>query len=348
MTDRLQRALVLEERGRLSLRDIALPSDLGPRDVRIRVHTVGICGSDVHYYTHGRIGDFVVEEPMVLGHEASGTVIETGRDVSGLAVGDRVCMEPGIPAPASAEYREGLYNLDPAVRFWATPPIHGVLTDEVVHPEQFTYKLPETVSFAQGALVEPLAVGFQAVEKARLFPGATALVTGAGPIGIMNALIALAGGAAHVVIADPVAEKLDLVADIPGLHTVPLGTGDLAATVADVSNGRGVDVAFECSGAVPAWSGLHRLVRPAGAIVVVGLPVEPVPLDWASISSRELRFETVFRYAHQFPRALELMAAGRIDTERLISETFPFEQSVAAFERAAEGRSSDVKLQITI
>ena len=127
------KALVLEKKRQLSLREIELEDELGPTDVRIRVHTVGICGSDVHYYTHGRIGPFVVEAPMVLGHEASGTVIEVGKDVHSLAVGDRVCMEPGIPDPTSRASRLGAYNLDPGVSFWATPPIHGCLTPEVVH-----------------------------------------------------------------------------------------------------------------------------------------------------------------------------------------------------------------------
>lgn len=135
---------------------------MGLEDVRIRIHTVGICGSDVHYLTHGRIGDFEVTEPMVLGHEAAGTVVAVGAAVNGLTPGDRVCMEPGIPDPTSLDYREGRYNVDPAVRFWATPPVHGVLTDEVIHPASFTYKLPEAVSFAEGAMVELLAVGFQA------------------------------------------------------------------------------------------------------------------------------------------------------------------------------------------
>ncbi|TMV70653.1 NAD(P)-dependent alcohol dehydrogenase, partial [Thioclava sp. BHET1] len=155
-------ALVLEEKGRLSLRPIDLPRVLGPQDVRIKIHTVGICGSDVHYYTHGKIGPFVVKEPMVLGHEASGTVIEVGAEVTGLRPGDRVCMEPGIPDPNSRAAKLGIYNVDPAVRFWATPPVHGCLTAEVIHPAAFTYKLPETVSFAEGAMVEPFAIGMQA------------------------------------------------------------------------------------------------------------------------------------------------------------------------------------------
>lgn len=187
-------ALVLEATRELALRDIDLPQDLGAQDVRIRIHTVGICGSDLHYYTHGRIGPFKVEAPMVLGHEASGTIIEVGSAVTQLKVGDRVCMEPGIPRLDSPATLRGLYNLDPSVRFWATPPIHGCLTGSVVHPAAFTYRLPDNVSFAEGAIVEPLSIGLQAATKARMKPGDTAVVIGAGTIGAMTALAALAGG----------------------------------------------------------------------------------------------------------------------------------------------------------
>jgi len=183
-------ALVLEEKNRLSLRDFPLEEVLGPRDVRIKLKTIGICGSDVHYYTHGAIGPFVVREPMILGHEASGVIEEVGADVTELAVGDRVCMEPGIPEPASRAARLGLYNLDPAVRFWATPPIHGVLRPSVVHPADYTFKLPDNVSFAAGAMVEPLAVGVHGATKAQVKPGDIAIVIGAVTIPLVGRVLA--------------------------------------------------------------------------------------------------------------------------------------------------------------
>ena len=178
----MAKALVLEEKRKLALREIDLPATVGSGDVRISVDTVGVCGSDVHYYTHGKIGPFVVKAPMVLGHEASGVVTEIGADVTNLTVGDRVCMEPGIPNPASKASKLGVYNVDPDVQFWATPPVHGCLTPSVVHPAAFTYRLPDNVSFAEGAMVEPFAIGMQAAARAKIKPGDVALVTGAGPI----------------------------------------------------------------------------------------------------------------------------------------------------------------------
>ena len=342
------RALVLERQHELTLRDIELPLSVGPTDVRIKIDTVGVCGSDVHYYTHGRIGSFVVEAPMVLGHEAAGTVAEVGAAVTALKPGDRVCMEPGIPDLSSRASKLGLYNIDPAVAFWATPPIHGVLTPEVVHPAAFTFKLPDNVSFAEAAMVEPFAVGLQAAVKAKIQPGDTAVVTGAGPIGIMTALAALAGGCSRAIVSDLVAEKLAIAGRYPGISTVNIKEASLARSVSAATDGWGADVVFEASGAPKAYEGVQGLLRPGGCLVLIGMPVEPVKLDVSSIAAKEIRIETVFRYANLFDRALAMISSGKVDLKPLVTETFRFEDSVAAFERAAEGRPGDVKLQIRL
>jgi D-xylulose reductase len=344
----MMRALVLEKQHELAMRDIELPQDVGPGMAKIRIHTVGVCGSDVHYYTHGRIGPFVVNAPMVLGHEAAGTVVEVGEGVTKLKVGDRVCMEPGVPDPNSRASRLGLYNIDPAVTFWATPPIHGVLTPYVVHPANYTFKLPDNVSFAEGAMVEPFAVGMQAATKARITPGDTAVVLGAGPIGTMVAIAALAGGCARAIVADLAQPKLDIAAGYQGVIPINIREKNLVDEVKRLTDGWGADLVFECSGSPKAWETIMALPRPGGAIVVVGLPVDPAPFDVATASTKEIRIETVFRYAHQYDRAIALFASGRVDLKPLISATFPFEQAIAAFDRAVEARPSDVKLQIKV
>ncbi|MBN3502977.1 NAD(P)-dependent alcohol dehydrogenase [Burkholderia cenocepacia] len=340
------KALVLERTRELALRDIDLPQAVGPGDVRIKVHTVGVCGSDVHYYIHGGIGPFRVDAPMVLGHEASGTVVETGADVTHLRVGDRVCMEPGVPRLDSPATLRGLYNLDPDVRFWATPPIHGCLTPFVVHPAAFTYRLPDNVSFAEGAIVEPLSIGLQAAKKAAMKPGDLAVVIGAGTIGAMTALAALAGGAARVILADVVPDKLALFAGNPAVTTVDVRTRPLADAVAEASGGWRADVVFEASGSANAYAGLVDLMCPGGCAVLIGMPVAPVPLDVVALQAKEGRIESVFRYANIFPRALALIASGAIDVKPFISRTFPFSEGVRAFEEAASGHPRDVKIQI--
>ena len=341
-------ALVLERKGELSLREIDLPLNLGPNDVKIAIHTVGICGSDVHYYTHGRIGNYIVDAPMVLGHEAAGTIVEIGSHVTNFKIGDRVCMEPGVPDMASRASKLGLYNVDPSVTFWATPPVHGILTPFAVHPAAFTYKLPDNVSFAEGAMVEPFAIGMQAATRARIVPGDVAAVIGAGPIGIMVALAALAGGCSKVLISDFSKEKLAIGARFPGIVPVDIAQEKLTAAVARETDNWGADIVFEASGSPKAFEQLIHVVRPGGAVVLVGLPVEPVRLDVPGAISKEVRIETVFRYANIFDRALALIASGKIDLKPLITGTYPFKDSIKAFERAASGLPTDVKLQILL
>lgn len=341
------KALVLEKQFELNIREIDLPLHLGPDDVRIRVHTVGVCGSDVHYYTHGRIGSFAVDQPMVLGHEASGTVIEVGSNVRHLGSGDRVCMEPGIPNPTSKASRLGLYNVDPSVVFWATPPVHGCLTPEVIHPAAFTFKLPDHVTFAEGALVEPFAIGMQAAVKARIKPGDVAVVIGAGTIGIMTALAALAGGASQVLISDLMEEKLAIAQRYDGIIGVNIRECSLQEKVDESTAGWGADVVFEASGSPRAYADALAAVCPGGALVLVGMPVDPVPFDIVAAQAKEIRIETVFRYANVYERAVNLIASGKVDLKPLVSATFVFEQSVAAFERAASALPGDVKVQIS-
>ncbi|BAN27266.1 NAD(P)-dependent alcohol dehydrogenase [Caballeronia insecticola] len=341
-------ALVLEEAKRISLRPFSLPQVVGPRDVRIRIHTVGICGSDIHYYQHGRIGPFVVNEPMVLGHEASGTVVEVGDEVKHLKAGDRVCMEPGVPDMESRASREGLYNLDPKVRFWATPPVHGCLAPFVVHPAAFTYKLPDNVSFAEGAIVEPLSIGLQAAKKAAIKPGDVAVVLGAGTIGMMCALAALAGGCSRAIVCDLVQEKLDLIGGVQGVTAVNIRDKRALDVVNELTDGWGADIVIEASGNEKAFDGIVDLLCPGGCIVLVGMPQHAIPLDIVAVQIKEARIESVFRYANIFPRAIQLIASGKLDVKPFISRTFPFAEGIKAFEEAASGVPTDVKVQIVL
>lgn len=343
------KAVVLEGIGDIRLRDIDLPGSLDPAadEVRVAIKAVGICGSDVHYLKHGRIGDFIVNEPMVLGHEASGVVTSVGAKVSHLKVGDRVCMEPGIPDFGSRQTLEGHYNLDPAVRFWATPPIHGCLTPEVVHPAALTYKLPDSVSFAEGAMVEPLAIGVYAAAKGAIRPGDIAVVAGAGTIGMMVAFAALASGCSEVIVSDVARAKLDIIAKVPGVVAVDLTKEKLADVVAARTAGKGADLFFEASGAPKAFDDMLDVVTQGGRVVLVGMPQDRVPLDVVALEVKEISLTGIFRYANVWDRTLALLGSGKIDLKPLISASYPFDKSIEAFERAAQQNPSDVKVQIT-
>lgn len=340
------KAAILEKPLHVTVREIDLPLTPGPDDVKIALKAVGICGSDLHYYLHGHIGHFTVEEPMILGHEAAGQIIAVGERVTHLKVGDRVAMEPGIPDWTSRAAQMGLYNLDPAVRFWATPPIHGCLTPEVVHPANLTFKLPEHVSYQEGAFVEPLAIGMQAVTKARILPGQIAVVIGAGTIGMMTALAALAAGVSTIIMTDIQEEKLQIAGGYKGILPVNVARQSVTDVVKQVTEGWGADLVFEASGSPRAYKGIFDLLCPGGCLVLVGMPPDPVEVDIVAAQAKEIRFESVFRYANVYPRTIALLGSGKINVKPLISKTFPFEEAVEAFKFAAEGRPDVVKTQI--
>ncbi len=342
------KALFLDNKQVLSLREFEVSETIGPDDVRIKIHTVGICGSDLHYYRHGRVGRYELKEPLILGHEASGTIIETGENVTGLKPGDRVCMEPGVPNPDGEAYRLGIYNLDPNIRFWAVPPYHGVLRESVVHPASFVFKLPDNVSYGEGALIEPLAIGMYAAHKAAIKPGDIALVIGAGTIGTVMTLSALTGGCGRVILADIVQERLDVISQFGPIVPVNVKEQDLQEVVSDLTDGWGADIIFETSGSPSVAPMIFDPLCPGGRIIYVGLPPEPVPIDIAYATTKEARIYTIMRYAHMFPRALALIGSGQLDLKPLITDTFPFSESIQAFEYASNARPTSIKVQIVM
>jgi D-xylulose reductase len=222
------------------------------------------------------------------------------------------------------------------------------LRPEVVHPAAFTYRLPDQVTFAEGAMVEPFAIGMQAATRARIAPGDTAAVIGCGPIGIMVALAALAGGCSKVYISDLSAPKLAIAGQYPGIVPVNVGEQSLADVILKDTGGWGVDVLFEASGSAKVYPDLFAPARPGGAVVLVGLPVEQVGFNVPAAVAKEIRIETVFRYANIYERALQLIASGKVNLKPVITGTFHFSESIQAFERAAKGLTSDVKLQILL
>ncbi len=342
------RSVVLYETNDIRIEDFPIEESLGDNDVRIEISHVGICGSDVHYYKHGKIGPFVVKEPMILGHEASGVVVETGKDVTHLKRGDRVCMEPGIPDPGSRASNLGMYNVDPAVRFWATPPIHGCLRDSVVHPAQYTYKVPDNVSLEEAAMVEPLAIGVYAATRAQVRPGDTALVLGAGTIGLTCVLSALAAGCSRVIVSDVLQPKLDLAESFGPVTGVNPKSENLDEVVREMTGGWGVDVIFEASGSDAVYPGLFNNVCPGGKVVLIGMPKDKAGIDIAAAQSKEAVMIPIFRYAHVYPKTIALLSSGKIKAAPMISKVFPFEKSLEAFELAAELRPENVKIQIQV
>ncbi|HEV7898758.1 MAG TPA: NAD(P)-dependent alcohol dehydrogenase [Planosporangium sp.] len=333
-------AAVLHGTGDLRIDPRPVPA-LGPNDVLVEVRSVGVCGSDVHYYEHGRIGDHVVREPMVLGHETSGVVVDRGALADRHATGQRVALEPGVPCGQCRECRQGRYNLCPDVRFFATPPVDGSMARYVAIQQDFAHPVPDELSDDAAALIEPLSVGIWANRKAGTTVGSRVLVTGAGPIGVLAAQVARAAAAAHVAIVDVNPDRLATAAALGVDETIDARQpADLAA--ADP------DILIECTGVAPVVrAGIHAL-RPAGTAVLVGMSADPdMPLPVARIQSRELTVTGTFRYAHTYPDAIALAASGRVRLDDLVGARLPLEQAEAAL-RMGRTDPSVLKTVVTV
>ncbi|PXY17316.1 sorbitol dehydrogenase [Prauserella coralliicola] len=288
----------------------------GTGEVLVRVLAVGTCGSDVHYYEHGRIGDFVVERPLVLGHEPSGVVVANGPGATLHEPGTRVSLEPGVPCSRCAECRLGRYNLCPHMRFFGTPPVDGAFREYVVLREEFAYPVPDALSDEAAGLLEPLSVGVWACRKARVGPGSRVLITGAGPIGLVATQTARAFGATEVVVTDVNAKRLRLAEELGATATVDVSASSLA------ESGYEPDVLLECSGVPSAIGQAIRLVGRAGRVVLVGMGGDEIPLPLAHVQGFEIEVTGTFRYANTWPTALALAAGGEVDLDRLVTHRF--------------------------
>jgi L-iditol 2-dehydrogenase len=324
------RAAVLHAPGEIRIEERPDPRP-GPREELVEVAAVGVCGSDVHYYEHGRIGPFVVEQPLILGHESAGRVVELGEGATKHAVGDRVTLEPGVPCGRCRECRSGRYNLCRDVRFFATPPIDGAFATYVTIHEDFAFGLPEELSDEEGALMEPLSVGVWACRKAGVSAGDRVLVTGLGPIGLLALQCARAYGATEVTVSDVNEHRLDLARRTGATRTTRPGDG----------LGEDYDALIECSGHPQALIDGIGALRPAGTAVLVGMgPGEEGTVPLSVIQNRELWVTGTFRYANTYPTAIALAAAGRVDLKAIITGHFRLDDAEAALRAGREDPAS--------
>ncbi len=308
--------------------------------VQIAVKSVGICGSDIHYWEHGRIGPYVVESDLVLGHEASGLVTAIGSDVTSVSVGDRVAIEPGVPCGHCYECRMGRYNLCPEVQFFATPPVDGAFAQFVVIDENFAHRVPDSMSFDEAALIEPLSVGVWACKKAKIAPGSRVLVTGAGPVGLMCAKVARASGAIEVTVTDVNLERLKAAA--------AMGFTIHRSGVDQPLSEKSFTAVIECSGNVHAINTAIRAAAPASVVVLVGMAADgnvTVPVD--VIQGRELWLTGTFRYAHTYPTAIGLVSSGAVIISDLVSASYDLDNVENALGHARK-HPEDLKVIVRV
>lgn len=323
-----QHQALLTEIGKIVIEEHAIPEP-GPHQVLIEVAAVGICGSDVHYFEHGRIADFVVEAPLVLGHEASGTIRAIGSEVTDRVVGQRVALEPQETCGRCTQCQAGRYNLCPDVQFFATPPVHGAFAQFVVLESHRAHPVPDSLSDEAAALIEPLSVGIWAAKKASIEPGDRVLVTGAGPVGLLCAAVAKARGA-WVAISDTNQFRLE-TAKARGVDlAVDATAGSLRDQVGEVN------VVIECSGVEVAVNSAFAAAAPAARIVLVGLGSDTMSLPVGLIQIKELLVTGTFRYANCYPAAIALAASGAVDLDGLVTGQFALSESAAALTSGRE------------
>jgi L-iditol 2-dehydrogenase len=312
-------------------------------EVLVKMEAVGVCGSDVHYYEKGRMGSFGVKFPFILGHECAGKIVEVGKDVKNLKVGDRVALEPGIPCGSCEYCLSGRYNLCPDVRFFATPPYNGCLQNYVAHPAQFAFKLPDNVSSVEGALVEPLAIGINAALTAGVKLGDTVVIFGSGCIGLVTLLSALAYGATKVIVVDVLEKRLETAKKL-GAITVNSAKCDPIEEIMKLTDGKGAPVVIDCAGVNATICATVHVAKAGGTIVLVGLAADKINgLELEPINLKELTITSIFRYKNLYPTAISAIAGGKIDIKGIISDRFTFEQTPEAFEKTLKNAKDVVK-----
>ncbi len=331
MPDNKMKAAVLHKPRDVRIEQVYAPS-LASDTVLVRVGAVGVCGSDVHYYVEGRIGRYVVEKPLILGHEIAGTVEAVGDRVTGLRPGDRVAIEPGVPCRKCDYCKKGRYNLCPDVVFMATPPIDGAFCEYITTPADFAHKLPENMSLDEGALMEPLSVGIAAVRRGRVSPGERVAILGAGPIGLMVLLACKAYGASETAVVDLDPIRLQMAQRMGATTIIDASKGDPGSAITK-NRPDGVDVVIEAAGSVPTAQLSTRLVRRGGRVVWVGLPGQAqVPINVLEVVDKEVDILGVFRYANTYPEAIQLVTAGLVDVKPMITHHLPLDSTTEALE----------------
>ena len=339
----VNRAAYMTDVNTMFFKEVPMPQP-GPNEVVVQIEYCGICGSDVHYYDKGRIGDYIVEGEFILGHEVAGTVTELGSDVKSLKVGDRVALEPGITCGHCEQCKEGKYNLCKDVIFFATPPVQGALQNFVKHPADMCFKLPENVSTKEGALVEPLAVGLHACKQGNVGLGDSVVILGSGCIGLMTLLSAKAMGASNVIVVDLFEKRLEFAKKLGANHVINARTENVEERIHEILGDRGADVVLETAGSPKTIYQTPFFAKMGGTVVLVGLAVEPsLQYNMAQVMNKELTIKSVFRYRNLYPSAIAAIASGAIDVKQIVTHRFTFDESDQAFHNAVVNAQDEIK-----
>ncbi len=337
---------LMPEPGEMEIVERNVP-EINENEVLVKIEHVGLCGSDVHYYEHGRIGDFVVEDPIVLGHESAGKVVKTGENVKDLKEGDLVSLEPGIPCGKCEYCKSGKYNLCPDVEFLATPPYDGAFSEYLSYPADMCFKLPEGMDTVEGALIEPLSVGFHASNQADAQIGETAVVLGSGCIGLSTLMALQARGVTEVYMVDLIDLRLEKAKQVGAAETLNAKEVDVIEEVMKLTDGKGVDMVIETAGSKVTAKQSVELIKRGGRIVLVGMAADPVfEFNFGKLQAKEAFINTVFRYRNIYPKAIKAVGDGIIDIKEVVTDTFGFSEIKNAFEYNIANKDKTVKIVI--
>jgi len=342
------RAIFMQNTNNLIWKTLPLPV-AKCNEVLVKIKAVGICGSDIHYYQHGRIGDFIVQGDFILGHECAGEIVEVGCGVKNLSVGDRVALEPGKNCRNCEYCKEGRYNLCVDMEFFATPPYHGVFTDYVTYPEHMCFKLPDNVSNIEGALVEPLAVGLHAVEQGGVKLGDTVIIYGSGCIGLATLLASKAKGASEIIVVDVLENRLKIAKQLGATYVINSQEREVVSVVAEITSKRGAHVVLDAAGAKATVKQTVDVLKTGGTIVLIGMtPSDHVEFNFMKLMGKEGTLKTVFRYRNLYPIAIKSIANGTIKVKDIVSHEFDFENIREAFDFTVNNAKDVVKAVITM
>lgn len=318
-------------------------------EVLVKLEYVGICGSDLHYYETGAIGDYVVEPPFVLGHEPGGVVVEVGEEVHHLQVGDRVALEPGKTCGHCEFCKQGKYNLCPDVIFFATPPVDGVFQEYVAHEADLCFKLPENVSTLEGALIEPLAVGFHAAIQGDAHLGQKAVVMGAGCIGLVTMMALKARGVSRVYVVDIMEKRLEKAMELGADGIINGAKEDVEERAGQLTDGKGMDLVIETAGTEITTRQAIRIAKKGSNIVLVGYSrTGEMNLPMSLVLDKELTFKTVFRYRHIYPMAIDAVASGKVNLKGIVTDIFQLKEAQKAMDYSVNNKADIVKAVIQI
>lgn len=345
-----QRGAFMRGLDNMIIKEIDKPT-AGPGNVVVSLEYIGICGSDIHYYHAGKVGAYVVDlsQDYMLGHEAAGTVVEVGEGVTDLKVGDRVALEPGVTCGHCEFCKTGYYNLCPDVQFLATPPVPGCNEEFIEHPADYCFKLPDNVSTKEGALIEPLSVGFHAANQGEVGVGDTVAILGSGCIGLCTLLSCKAHGAGQIIVCDVVDARLKKAKELGADIVINSKECDPVKKIAEITNGRGVDKVFDTSGAPVCIQQTAFIARRGGTVVLVGISTQSeISYSFAQIMDKELTIKSVFRYRNIYPKAIAAVAKGAIDVKQIVTHEFDFDHINDAYQECINNKVDLVKAVIKV